>query len=77
MRMIWTHSFQAGQPVTLASIFLPTFHEQRKVLLHVQQSVLSYALENNKIGVFQTKTQPLHSLEKKEKTLGAIFGKSM
>jgi len=47
------------------------------VLLHVQQSVLSYALENNKIGVFQTKTQPLHSLEKKEKTLGAIFGKSM
>jgi len=68
------HKFlQLGRCVTLTSIFLPTFHEQRKVLLHVQLSVHFYVLGNNEIGVFWTKTQPLPSLEKKEEALGAIF----
>jgi len=42
-------------------------------LLCVQLSVHGYVLGNNKIGVFWNKTQPLPSLEKKEKALGAIF----
>jgi len=71
--MIRAQVFITGQSVTLTWIFLPTLHEQWKVLPHVQLSVRFYVLGNNKIGVFWTKTQPQPSLEKKEKALGAIF----